>query len=219
MTCPDGCCPKEVLDLFCGAGGAAMGLHRAWPHAHIVGVDIKPQKHYPFEFILGDAMTHTLDGYDFIWASPPCQRYTALGSVFDTSKYADLLEPVRQRFLGHPVPWIIENVERAPLAYSITLCGAQFGLRVYRHRRFESNFLLMGPPHEPHRIRASATRETTKRAWSEGRFLTVCGDGGNSGPYARMAMGIPVDAMTNRATGEAIPPAYAEYLARQFQFS
>ena len=61
----------RVLDLFCGAGGAAIGLHRAWSDAEILGGDIKPQPHYPFTFVQADAMIYPLDGFDFIWAIPP----------------------------------------------------------------------------------------------------------------------------------------------------
>jgi len=63
----------RLLDLFCGAGGAAMGYHRAG-FDEIVGVDIKPQPRYPFEFVQADAMTYALEGFDAIHASRRARR-------------------------------------------------------------------------------------------------------------------------------------------------
>lgn len=75
----------RLLDLFCGAGGAAMGYHRAG--FEVVGVDIEAQPHYPFRFQQGDALD-----YDVIHASPPRQAYSPLTT--DRAKHSRLIEPV-----------------------------------------------------------------------------------------------------------------------------
>jgi len=131
----------RLLDLFCGAGGAAMGYHRAG--FEVVGVDITPQPHYPFEFHQGDAMTFPLEGFDVIHASPPCQTYIRGGTV-DKAKHPDLLPSVRYGFEWEGVPYVIENVPGAPMRPDVILCGSMFGLGIRRHRWFESNVAL--PP-------------------------------------------------------------------------
>jgi DNA (cytosine-5)-methyltransferase 1 len=136
----------RILDLFCGAGGAAMGYHQAG--FDVVGVDINPQPHYPFEFIQADVMVHIpglrLNTFDAIHASPPCQRYSAASNLHGNSgDHPNLIEPVRQLLHGVGKPFVIENVMGAPLrAMPIVLCGTQFGLRIIKHRQFESNWNL-----------------------------------------------------------------------------
>src|SRR5688500_5351188 len=108
-----------LLDLFCGAGGASVGYHRAG--FEVVGVDIKPQPNYPFEFHQLDVTTDVQWGllperFDAIHASPPCQRYSAAAEIHDTSEdHPDLIDPVRGRLQATGLPWVMENVERAPM--------------------------------------------------------------------------------------------------------
>ena len=135
-----------LLDLFCGAGGAAMGYHRAG--FDVVGVDIDPQPNYPFEFEQLDAMAFPLKGFAAIHASPPCQKFTAYrrrgAGVGDG--YPDLIAPVRERLEASGVPWVMENVARSPVRPLVHLCGSSFGLDVQRHRWFETNVPMMSPP-------------------------------------------------------------------------
>lgn len=194
----------RLLDLFCGAGGAAMGYHRAG--FEVVGVDLHPQKHYPFEFIRADAMTFPLDGFDAIHASPPCQRYSAMSTCRPglSDDYPDFVELTRSRLVESRVPWVIENVPGSPLYRPVTLCGHMFGLRLYRHRLFETSFLLAEPTHQPHTLPASKAGH-----WTPGTIISVAG---HCAPIkeAREAMGI--DWMPRNELAEAIPPAYTEYV-------
>jgi hypothetical protein len=135
-----------MLDLFAGAGGAARGYQQAG--FDVVGVDIEPQPHYPFEFHQADAMEYPLDGFDAVHASPPCQRYIRSGLTAKDGRHPDLLPPIRERLQASGLPWVIENVPGAPMRPDVVLCGSMFGLEVRRHRWFESNvdlFALLPP--------------------------------------------------------------------------
>jgi DNA (cytosine-5)-methyltransferase 1 len=194
-----------LLDLFCGAGGATKGYQRAG--FYVVGVDIEPQPHYcGDEFYQADAMTFDLTGFDAIHASPPCQGYSAMRHLpwLAYKVYPLLIDPVRARLEATGVPWVIENVERAPMPYSTVLCGRDFGLPIYRHRRFGSNILIMSPPHRRHDIVISA-----------GRML---GDRGRVSSWERAirlpeVMGCPW--MTQKEVAQAIPPAFTEFIGHQ----
>lgn len=139
----------RALDLFCCAGGATKGLQRAG--FHVTGVDLNPQPRYcGDEFHRADAMTFPLDGFDFIWASPPCQAFTRLRSLQRGKEYPDLIAATRERLISSNIPYSIENVDGAPLGgYLILLCGTMFGLEtrggraeLRRHRLFETSFSI-----------------------------------------------------------------------------
>jgi len=130
----------KLLDLYCGAGGASMGYHRAG--FEVIGVDITPQPNYPFELILADVFDleeSFFDEFDVIHASPPCQAYSKASAQWRNKgvDYPDLISATRA--LLDTNPYIIENVPMAPLFQPLTLCGTMFGLRVIRHRLFEIN--------------------------------------------------------------------------------
>jgi DNA (cytosine-5)-methyltransferase 1 len=201
----------RLLDLFCGAGGASMGYHRAG--FDVVGVDITPQPNYPFEFHQGDAMTFPLEGFDAIHASPPCQSFTAYRrkGMGVGDGYPDLIEPTRARLAAAGVPYVIENVEGAPLEKPIRLCGSTFGLDVRRHRLFESNAPLVAPACE-HGWQTPRFPAATNRAPNSRRTVEV-GVWRIPLEVQQRAMGItwmPLEDLT-----EAIPPAYTEWVGRQ----
>ena len=246
----------RLLDLFCGAGGAAVGYHRAG--FDVWGVDIKPQPHYPFEFIQSDAIqimeaiygdcgdrsgrgrggsvefrTKTSPtgredqgrrsakpglgafpySFDAIHASPPCQKFSRTAHLARSqgkkASNVDLLTPIRPLLRATGLPYVIENVEGAPMESPIFFCGSSFDLKVRRHRLFESNLLLLGAPCDHER---------------QGRPVGVYGSKGDDIPKggktaatveeAQEAMGIDWMPRWDELK-EAIPPAYTEWIGRQ----
>jgi len=205
-----------LLDLFCGAGGAAMGYHRAG--FDVVGVDIAPQPHYPFKFEQADAMTWPLDGYDAIHASPPCQAHSLLTYAARTrEQHPDLLTPTRSRLRDSGLAYVIENVPGAPMLNYITLCGTSFGLvapgwELWRHRQFEANWpwpvLLPGCAHRQRALVAGVYGGGGYVAPAERKHGKS-----SSAAVRRQVMGI--DWMNRCELSQAIPPAYTEFVGRQ----
>lgn len=199
----------QLLDLFCGAGGAAMGYDLAG--FEVVGVDIEPQPRYPFRFVQGDALTFPLDGFDALHASPPCQAFTRLRGRYPDREYPDLISATRERLEASGKPFVIENVAQAPIRRDLVLCGGMFELRVYRHRAFESNVPLVAPFHPRHVVRADPGGQR-KAHYLAGGFVTVTG---HIGSFAGEAMGIGW--MIGLELSQAIPPAYTRYIGDQLR--
>ena len=201
----------RLLDLFCGAGGAAMGYHRAG--FEVVGVDIKPQPRYPFEFHQADALTYPLDGFDAYHASPPCQAWCKYKNVHKDLeiKYPDVIAFIRVRLKDTEKPYIIENVPRAPLAdYIIRLCGSSFYLPIRRHRHFESNVAMLTPPcnhsWQKPQYPSSTDRKPMSRCTMEIGSWDI--------PLSQQREGMGIDWMIVEELSEAVPPAYTEYIGK-----
>jgi DNA (cytosine-5)-methyltransferase 1 len=205
----------RLLDLFCKAGGAAMGYHRAG-FDEIVGIDIEPQKRYPFEFVQCDALEYVRDHwmeFDAIHASPPCQAYSRSrnnGCGKDAPKLIPETRKVLQRTC---LPWVIENVEGSPLESPILLCGAAFGLKtgdfdLPRHRLFESNIFLFSFGCRHRRGATIGVYGNGTNSWHRKKFGRCVTD-----MEKKDAMGI--DWMTRKELTQAIPPAYTQYIGRQ----
>lgn len=203
----------RLLDLFCGAGGASMGYHEAG--FDVVGVDIKPQPNYPFEFHQADALTFPLDGFDVIHASPPCQRFSKSVSKKNRENHPDLIAAIRQRLtMNWPAPYVIENVPGSPLIEPVVLCGTMFRLDVKRHRLFESDVLLPTPP----ACRHGEYAPKYPPAWNRKtllRFRPISGGwtGASDIEDDRKAMGVDWP-MTRSELSESIPPAYTKWIGR-----
>ena len=207
----------RLLDLFCGAGGCAKGYQFAgfWVH----GIDYLAQPRYCGEaFTQADALdilerlvtdeVPPSHSFDAIHASPPCQAYSTLRAVQGDKEYPDLVAPTRELLKQTGLPYVIENVPGAPLIDPVNICGSSLGLRVRRHRLFETNWPLMVPPcnhadqGQPVGVYgegSSKGQRRGKKASTEAEVLEV--------------MGMP---WADRKTAtQAIPPAYCELVGHQ----
>jgi len=207
----------KLLDLFCGAGGAAEGYRRAG--FDVVGVDLTPQPRYPFEFVQADATTFPLDGFDAVHASPPCQDHSSTRDFGGDHGTGWMLAATLDRFCGLTVPWVVENVKTAPLAHQsdlfgangLTLCGCMFrelrGL-LYEARRFQTSAGIPQPDHVRHvwpQTKMGRPPRPHECMQITGHFSGV--------PEGRRRMGIPW--MTQGELAQAIPPAYTEYIGAE----
>ncbi len=217
-----------MLDAYCCAGGSAMGFYQGgW---NIVGIDKNRQPNYPFEFLQGDVVRENdmhgpagwleilldngmrlPDGRQIhaVNASPPCQFYSDMSACRPglAATYPELITPTRELLQQTGLPWVIENVRaaRKVMRDPITLCGAMFGLELYRHRLFESNVQLVQPLHPTH------TKPASKAAhWVPGTVMSVCG---HVHPIAMAREVMEIDWTTRDELSEAIPPAFTRYLA------
>jgi len=190
----------RLLDLFCGAGGAAVGYHRAG--FDVVGVDVEPQPRYPFTFVQADALTFPLEGFDAIHASPVCLTFARVTAWRgDRGDHPDTLAPTLARLARVAVPWIVENVEEAGLRADFLLCGSQFGLRdssgraIKRHRHFQvgnwASYSLM-PPCDHRKLLPFMHKG--ERAYADAMGCTW---------------------MNKTEARQAIPPAYTEHIGRR----
>lgn len=201
----------KLLDLFCGAGGAGMGYHRAG--FEVVGVDNRPMPRYPFEFHQADALEYAAEHgheFDVIHASPPCQDF--IPTIPEKHGTAHLLPDTRNLLSSIDRSWVIENIPGAPMRADYRLCGCMFKLpRLRRQRLFETSwngFALLPPCHHPeHPI------SVTGHGVPSGNYYRDKLRGPEYGRLAKAAMGI--DWMTRDELAQAIPPAYTEWIGRQ----
>ncbi len=202
----------RLLDLFCGAGGCSVGYARAG--FEVVGVDIKPQPNYPYEFHQADALEILTQGFepwqtfDAMHASPPCQAFTTARVIYG-KKHPDLLTPTRELLKKTGLPWVIENVPGAPMRRDLILCGSMFPeLRdgpygIVRHRWFEFSDQALAPVLVPPCNHPPKT-------------VSVFGHGGHiyhGGEQWRRVMGI--DWMKRDEIALAIPPAFTEFIGER----
>ncbi|NUP18526.1 MAG: DNA cytosine methyltransferase [Streptomyces sp.] len=218
---------RRVLDLFCCAGGAAMGYHRAG--FAVDGCDIADRPRYPFTCHRGDALEHLahlircgeIERYTLVHASPPCQDKCALTVGTNASRgwggeHEDLVAPTRELLDACGLPYVIEQPNgRAEIRKDLTLCGEMFGLGVLRHRNFElGRFGVMQPTHRRHRGYVRGWRHSVYR---DGPYVAAYGDGGGKAtvPEMQTAMGITWTDVPEELT-EAIPPAYTQWIGTAF---
>lgn len=185
-----------------------MGIQKAG--FQVTGIDINPQPEYPFEFIQEDVLSLNADfisEFDFIWSSPPCQAYSWASKRWN-KEYPDLVHETRELLNKSGRPFVIENVNGAPIRKDLMLCGEMFKLGVIRHRYFEINkFWVQKLKHRKH-----------KGTVREGAYCTVAGHGGDGKASLKAWQeSIGVDWISDKKQlAQVVPPVYSNYIVKQF---
>lgn len=201
----------SCLDLCCCAGGASYGYELAG--FDVTGVDIDKQPKYRGKFFQADAVEFLLahySEYDFIHASPPCQKYSLSSRQFRIKgkEYPDLIGPIRRALISTGKPYVIENVPGSPLINPIILCGTMFGLPTYRHRLFESNIPIMQPEHPKHIYKNCPMG----RKPGENEFIQYVGHF----PGVNMVKNFTgLYWLGQKELAQSIPPQYTKYIGEQ----
>jgi DNA (cytosine-5)-methyltransferase 1 len=207
-----------ALDLFAGAGGAGLGLRWAG-FDRVIGVDVQDLGVY-YESVVGEfhrmrweeGLERFAGEADLIWASPPCHRYSRLTQsrpgLAETKP--DYIPPVREALIASGKPWIIENVQGAPLRDAVMLCCWSFGYATYRHRFFETSIPIRGKEHLPHVVRGSRSGH-----YEPGTFISVAG---HCDPIAEARRVMAINWMRREELVEAIPPYMSEYIAKEMLY-
>lgn len=208
----------KIIDLFCGGGGAAMGMHQALAEKgikhEIHGYDIKDMPDYPFNFYKYDVMDLSFDNVacDFIWASPPCHKW--VDGVKNKDDRPDYITPTRTLLKKSNIPYCIENVDNAPLKTTLILVGEIFGLRVWRRRIFETSFVVIQPKIPDKKGTSFHPFRDNRNAY----YYTVVNGMKTKGIDTKenweVAMGI--NWMTLYDLTQAVPPAYSKYIMQQY---
>lgn len=215
----------RLLDLYCCAGGASVGYHRAG--FEVTGVDIKWQRSYPFHFIWSDALAYLhehageiRETFSAVHASPPCQDYSTLTQgnrmrVDWWDSHEDLIGATRAALNEIGLPWVLENVPASWIRPDVELCGEMFGLGVIRHRYFELGGWTPGD-HIAHKEHRGPVRGWRHGVFVDGPYFAVYGSGGGKGTVAQWQQAMGIDwTRSRKEIAEAIPPAYTQWVGGQ----
>jgi DNA (cytosine-5)-methyltransferase 1 len=227
-----------LLELCACEGGASLGYQRAGWHVTALDLDGAALKRNPADVtVQADALAYLAEHgheYDAVHHSAPCQKWSANGANPAANDWPDLITPARPLLDALGVPWVMENVPKAPLRRDLILDGAMFGLtatdtdgtllHLDRHRVFESNVPLRLPdgarPVSPHRcgprpgVQWAGVYGGARKDKHEARHVRK---GGYVPPDAAVQSALlgGVDWMTGKGRRECIPPVYAEHIGRQ----